>query len=194
LRSVIIDSLLETPQVGVAYFYCKYNDNNQTAEEVLTNLLKQLARQFTVIPSSVQSAYNRWNKAQRKTKLNASELTKLFIECAKEFNEMYKSPVFVLLDAYDELDADDESMKRERAGLLLHLRQLYESGVKIYITTRPDFRHTLKTAFMGAKILEIKSHKSDIEIYLRERLKNEGLSPELKMRIEERIIVGGNEW
>jgi hypothetical protein len=171
LRSGVIDSLLDTLQVGVAYFYFHYNDKRQTAEYVITSLLKQLVRQFMTIPSSLESAYDMSERSLKRPSEN--DFTKLLTECAKEFFKTYRSPVFVLVDAFD------ECQEAEREKLVAHLQEFYISEVRLYITTRNQFGTELQEAFDGAKSLEIKATLADVESYLRKRLSTKDFGSKL---------------
>jgi hypothetical protein len=112
-----------------------------------------------------------------------------------EFYTLYKTPVFVLLDAYDELDSTDEHLNGERERFTSYLKDLNnEPGIRILNSTRPDFRNRLEAAFVKSRSVAIKSHESDIEIYIRKRLSNYGFSGELKTKIVETIKVQGKGW
>jgi hypothetical protein len=154
---------LETPQIGVVYFYFDFKDEGQTAEFVVTSLLKQLIYQFMKIPTSLELAYDKWQRGQRKIRPDESAFAELFTECAKEFSTVYESPVFIVLDAYD------ESPKMERKKLISYLQQFHQSGASIYLTTRPELLDNLQKAFAPLIVLEIKARDIDIELYVRDR-------------------------
>ena len=157
---------------------------------MVTSLLKQLVYQFMKIPSSLQSAYDKWDNNQRKRRPEENEFANIFTECTKEFSTVYRSPVFVLLDAYD------ECLEVERVKLISHLKNFYKSGVRLYITTRTQFRGELQNSFAGAKILEIKANEIDVEIYLRDQLstRKKNLEPKLKEMIIKTIKAGHQQW
>lgn len=157
---------------------------------MVTSLLKQLVYQYMKIPSSLELAYDNWDKGQRKTRPDEYAFTKLFTECAKEFSTLYESAVFVLLDAYD------ESLEMERNKLVSHLQQFYQSGIRLYITTRTQYRDDLQQAFVGAITLDIRAHGIDIENYLRDQLsrRKKNLANELKEMIVKKLNDGRQEW
>ena len=134
-RCHIVDHLartLQAPDQCVVYFYFDQNNRiEQNAEFVLRCLLKQLVSQLSgqsdSAPAPLKAAYEKFTFQGCKITPNAEDFANIFIACAK----LCDSPVYVLLDAYNEYQENVSN------PLSLRLIQLVKSGaVRIYITTR----------------------------------------------------------
>src|SRR5436190_19512365 len=102
------------------------NQNIQSAEYVVTSVLKQLASQIrNRLPAKLESAYDSYEKSGQLKRPDIEEFADIFIECSKEF-----SMVFVIIDAIN------ESGETEYENLLSCLHRFHESGVRLYVTTR----------------------------------------------------------
>jgi hypothetical protein len=83
------------------------------------------------------------------------------------------APVFVVLDAFDEC-------LKWREEIVSIVGQLYDSGVRVYITTQPHLLdHLLVKPLQGAVRQEISASESDIKDYVEKNLQP-GLDKKLK--------------
>lgn len=149
------------------------NQQLQSAEYVLTSILKQLTSQLrNKLPTMVESAYDKYEKSGQLKRPDADEFAEMLIACSKEF-----STVFVVIDAINECGTG------EREKLLMHLQRFHESGVRLYITTREHLLNNLQPKFPDANILQIKAEEADVENYLREKLRTQPISDKFKNNI-----------
>jgi hypothetical protein len=145
------------------------------------------------IPYSLEAAYEKTTK-DITSQCSVNELVDIFCDCGKQLSMDYHSPIFVLLDAYD------ESLDMERMELLSYLKQFRDAGVRLYITTRGELLQDLQTkdALKGAIPLKIEANERDVNMYLTKRLNVEkttkGLSIALKNKIKERILESHRRW
>jgi hypothetical protein len=202
--SNVIDKLcgktncLNRKRVGVVFYYFDYKKEGQTVLDVVRCLLKQLVCHLVGLLSrdhaddesvksndeiekcyeNIKLAYYSW-KNSGSPKLE--DFLKLFIASTKPF-----SSVFIVLDAYD------ESLERERSGLIKELSIFSESGLRQLITTRPHIlddkvKKALNVAHVD--IVEIQAQRDDVEKYLTMELdKNvDDVDPELRDTIVRKI-------
>jgi hypothetical protein len=152
-RSNVIDNLERqiAQHTGLAYIYCDYRDQKeQTTENILGAILKQLLALLAEIPEAVWKLYE--ERVRQEKPLSLTDAVDLLrITCA-QFTTAY-----ICLDALDEL--------RDLQGLLQSLRDR-ASSLKIFITGRPHVRETIQQYFKEAQIIPIKAHKSDIRLYI----------------------------
>ena len=154
------------------YFYFDTKDsNNRTPVTLVASLLKQLVSYpapFNKIPPSLKELFDEYvsfcssNPSQQPRKPDIYTLVDVFINCSKEY-----PPVFVMLDAFDECSF------ALRGKVISLLTQFHDSGMRIYITTRPYLLEDLTTGpFNGASTMKITANPEDVESYIRERLRN----------------------
>lgn len=177
--SAAIDHLHGRPwqnkPVGVIYFYFKYNDReNQDGEKVSASLLKQLVYQLGTLPPKLDNMYKEANSGYPP---NSKVIAELIVSCSQEF-----SLVFVFLDGLDECtDAQQDDV----IGLI---RQLRDSGIRVFLTSRPDTEHRVKK-LQPFELLPITADEKDIGIYLNLKLDVEpSLKAELKQAIKENLV------
>ncbi|PKX93970.1 purine and uridine phosphorylase, partial [Aspergillus novofumigatus IBT 16806] len=100
LTSVVINYLtrrtFEDGSLGVAYVYCNFQrKDEQTADRLLSSLLKQLSGRLPTIPGEVSNLYNQ-HKTDR-TRPSLEEISRTLYSVAVKY-----SRVFILVDALDE--------------------------------------------------------------------------------------------
>jgi hypothetical protein len=141
--------------IGIAYLYCNFRrQEEQNAECLLANLLKQLARGQYPLPGTVKELYNRHQA--RRTRPLLDEISRAFQSVAI----MY-SRVFIIIDALDECQETDGS----RAKLLTEIFSLQgKSGLKLFATSR--FIPEVEKDFENYLSLEIRASHEDIWNYL----------------------------
>lgn len=158
LTSVVIDELTtrfeNDETVGVAYLYCNFRrKQEQRTEDLLTNLLKQLAQGQPSLPESVKSLYKK-HEAKR-TRPSIDEISKALQMVA----ELY-SKAFIIVDALDECQTSDNC----RSGFLDKIFNLQtKCRVSFFATSRPIL--DISNKFHGAT-LEIRARAEDVRKYV----------------------------
>lgn len=138
------------------YIFFDYQDvQNQTAEKVIANLLKQLIYLIDTIPSQIMTMYNEAKKEYPRPILSA--FVDVFITYAK------LASFIILFDAFDECD---------QQGIMIFqlIRRMYNSGIKVFITHRPHILQKPEDNFEESTILKIRAHDEDIESYIAQQL------------------------
>lgn len=154
------------PRGDLAVVYCRYSDQkSQTTEYILGSILSQLYQRDGVgfdIPSSVESSFNQ-HAHFRTIEPNLIQLSSWMRE---RLQGPTQSPVFVLLDALDELDA---STRRE---LLALIKPTLHGRVRLLVTSRdvPEDDHILP----GCEQVEYSTHKEDLQTLVHAKLHEEG--------------------
>jgi hypothetical protein len=79
------------------------------------------------------------------------------------------------------LDAFDECAEQERDIVVTYLQHFINSGMKLYVTTRPHLRGYLTESFgTSAKLIEIKADPTDVEKFVTESLTGRRINQALK--------------
>jgi hypothetical protein len=137
--------------MGLAYIYCDYRDQKeQTIENILGAILKQLLALLAEIPEAVWKVYE--ERVGQGKPLSLTDAVDLLRITSAQFTTTY-----ICLDALDEL--------RDLQGLLKSLRDRASSW-KIFITGRPQVRETIQQYFKEAQIIPIEARESDIRLYI----------------------------
>lgn len=157
ITAIVINHLLakfqNDPQVGIAYIYCNFRQQDeQTAEKMLTNLLKQLTQAQSVLPQIVKDLYDKHEKSRARPSL--SEITAALHSTAAAY-----SRIFIVIDALD------ECQDLSRLKLLDEIFNLQtKSGANIFATSR--INDAIKRRFDGYATVEISADERDILAYL----------------------------
>ena len=166
LVSIVIDYLqrnLRDHDVGIAYLYCNFRRvDDQTVEQLIANLVKQLLRNKFPSPSAVMDVYAQHKKYILQPSL--SDLEEMFHAVAA----LYNDGVFVIVNALDECQMSD-NVRSKFIEALLRL-QSRESNVNLLATSRPV--PDIVEAFYGHSCLEIVAQNNDIEWYMRNQMSN----------------------
>jgi hypothetical protein len=142
---------LNQKTIGVAYVYFSDSDRyQQTADNIIACLLKQLVYQLQSLPPRVELAYDLSTKGIGSR--NRYAFTELIMETATSFSDVY-----LLLDALDECSPD------ERSELMPCLQKLRNHGTKIFMTTRPHDFGQLKAFFKSSIHLPIQFDEASIQ-------------------------------
>jgi hypothetical protein len=163
-RSVVINHLewtFKRENVGIAYIYCTYRQQNQTAVNLISSLLKQLIQQQPAISDNILDLYRHHHSRQTHPPLN--EYSRLLQAEASHF-----SKVFIVIDALDECSEDG----RIREHFLAEVQKLLPKA-RLLVTSRniPNIERN----FEGAARLEILAKDKDIERYLESRIESQPL-------------------
>lgn len=142
-------------KIGISYLFCDYRKHNeQKAEDLVANLLKQLIQRRDVIPDCIQELYDESKKNPIRPSLR--ELS----ETMRSVCLLY-SKVFIVIDALDECQTADGCRKY----FLSEIFKLQEgTNVNFFATARniPD----ILEAFKQSSSLKISARDEDVQKYL----------------------------
>jgi hypothetical protein len=160
-RSIVVDQLREQfkDKVGVAIacMYCNYKDKDvQTLANLIGSLWTQLIRDRASISTDAEDLYK--SHIDRGTRPTLDEV----FEVLKSEISRY-SKVFVVVDALDELPAEDQL----QANLLIRLQAL-QPVVNLMVTSR--FVDNIERKFRGMPKLEISASPKDLQTYAVNRI------------------------
>ncbi|KAJ5800625.1 uncharacterized protein N7518_002693 [Penicillium psychrosexuale] len=154
--AILVDDLTtrfeDTPDVGIAYIYCNFNrQDEQTAQELLSSLLKQLSQKKTSVPDTVKDLYKRYKTASTRPRFD--EISKALHSVVSTYSD-----VFIVIDALDECESTCrtrvlDELNKIRAG----------PGAHVFATSRPT---EINDLFEGGSFLEIQAHEDDVRRYL----------------------------
>jgi NACHT domain len=184
--SVIFHRLRENPRVGISYFFFNHSNREQTAEDVIRVLLRQVTAQLQTIPPEVLADYSKFQKDPHRLPPSRETFANLLKSCLDAF----PGSCFILLDAYDEF-RNAKCEDREREGLRSFLAEISQmKRIRILITTRPHWRAELENVFAEAQVAEIRGDLKDVTRYLDSELQprrhlNEGTKNLIRTKILE---------
>jgi Cdc6-like AAA superfamily ATPase len=181
ITAIVIDDLhirLQSDTIGIAYLYCDFRQQ-QGVEDLLSNLLKQLAQKQPSIPDGVQDLYNQYKNQPKRPSLD--EVSRALHSVSKLY-----SKVFIIVDALDECQDTDKC----RTTLLSEIFKLQErQRANIFSTSR--FIPEILERFKEGISLKIRASDKDVRAYLAshiERLPSFVLSnPDLQNEIKATI-------
>ena len=144
-------------EIGIAYVYFNYKENDQTPINMIASLLQQLLQQQGDLTTEVKLLYE--HHKNKGTRPPLSTYSKVLQSTIRRF-----SRVFILVDALDECPEDDGA------------RETFSKRVKEFL---PDInllitsRHvpTIERMFDGTTQIEIRASNDDITSYLDARIK-----------------------
>ncbi len=159
LASITIDYLERTfrhKNIPVTYIYCDYRrQQEQTPENLLASILKQLLQHRVLVPEIVMKSYDHHvNSGTRPSLEEIGDMLKDLI--TSDFRQTY-----VVVDALDELPVSHQG----RQILLANLRSLQKiQNVNFMMTSRfvPQIDHELQDSLF----LEIRASNEDIKKYV----------------------------
>jgi Cdc6-like AAA superfamily ATPase len=160
ITAIVIKYLSERfqndPSVSISYLYCNFRrHDDQKAEDLLANLLKQLARGQSCLPDSVKSLYK--SHKNKHTRPSFDDLSRTLRSVAANY-----SKVFIIIDAIDECRVDNGC----RTRLLTEIFSVQaECGINIFATSRFNIPEVM-THFNNGPSIEIRARDEDVERYL----------------------------
>ncbi|KAL1856463.1 hypothetical protein Daus18300_010730 [Diaporthe australafricana] len=186
ITAIIINNLQakfrDDQNIGIAYIYCNFRrQDEQKAEDLLLNLLKQLSHRQPTFPPSVKDLYNRQKKDR--TRPSFDEISKTLYSVATTY-----SRVFIAVDALDECkDSSRNKMLTEIFALQA------QCGANIFATSR--FIPQITTKFSHSMSVEIRASDEDVKRYLEGHIRqlpsfverNPQLQEEIKTKISEAV-------
>ena len=163
LASVIIKHLqrtFDTRDNAVIFLYCNYKERaQQTANNLIASLIRQLEERHSSITDDLQSLYNR--HAKHGTRPSRSELLEHLSTIASKFPSLA-----IVIDALDECNATDGTTR----VLSVDLRDILHTA-RFLFTSRPLIE--IERGFDGCSRLEIRANNDDIRQYISHRLLRE---------------------
>ncbi|EWY79879.1 hypothetical protein FOYG_16944 [Fusarium oxysporum NRRL 32931] len=183
LSSIVINNLhtrlSENPNIGIAYIYCNFRqEQEQKINDLLASLVRQLSRGWHSLPEGVNSLYGKHKKNATRPLVEELSATLQYVI------ELY-TKVFIIVDALDECQALDDC----RGKLLSEiLRYQDRSAVNFFATSRPI--PDITKIFQQTLCLEIRATKDDVTLYLEKHIGT--LRPVIKTnsRLQEQIKIG----
>jgi len=184
LTSVVVEELStrfhNDSSIVVAYIYCNFKRQiEQTLENLLASLLKQLAQSRPSLLESVKSLHDRCRA--RKAQPSVDDISSVLQSVAAEYLR-----VFILIDALDECRAHDC-----RTQMLSKLSDLQNKcGTNLFITSRsiPE----IIEKFKQDPSLEIRANEHDVWRYINGHISHLPScvrnSPDLQQEIKTRIV------
>jgi len=176
-----VDELITTngEDIGVTYMYCDYADrDNQTAENILASLVKQLTLRKPSMLAYIQRLYEECDRGKIRP-----DITKL-TEALRNLCTGYKR-IYVVIDALDECD------EKSRKSLLAQFNKVDQSVARFFLTSRPHLSEMQKK-FEGFPQVEIKAKNSDIREFILSNIReNDNLSEFIEdtIQLEDEIIT-----
>ncbi|RSM14423.1 hypothetical protein CDV31_005440 [Fusarium ambrosium] len=159
LSSIVVEELTKEFQddlsVCVVYVYFNYQQQeNQTVDHVLANLLRQLVARQSIIPLAVENLYR--EHLGKGSKPNFEEISRLF----PIFSTLY-SRVFIIVDALDECPP-----RHQRRNILLtEIMKLQTTlSANVMCTSRPI--PEIEAWFPNASSIDVRASEHDVQQYL----------------------------
>ncbi|KEQ79105.1 ankyrin [Aureobasidium pullulans EXF-150] len=152
-----LEHLRATEHIAVAYTYCVYNQEHQTAANFLASLIAQVSRQSAGIHTELRECWKIYHSGP--TKPSSTEYVRLLKAMRGHF---LKS--FILVDALDEFP------EIEKRSLLRELKTLVPES-RILITSRNI--PSIKSHFEDAACMQIRARDEDVRTALAARIDDE---------------------
>ncbi|EHK16897.1 uncharacterized protein TRIVIDRAFT_162206 [Trichoderma virens Gv29-8] len=170
ITSVVIDYLVDMSKrdsgIGLAYIYCSFKQpkSEQTIQNLLSSVLKQLASDRQPFPATTRRLYE-----QHQAKQTHASQEQLISELETVIG-LY-SHVYVIIDALDECDFKPmHSFIAEIFNLQQHC------NLNIFATSRSIPEITKWFSIVESSFLEIRARPRDIATYLEDEMKQSSTS------------------
>ncbi|KAI1754879.1 putative ankyrin repeat protein [Xylaria castorea] len=160
LTSIVVENLnaqcFDDGSTGIAYIYCDFRrQDKHEIDDLLANLLKQLAQSQSNLPASLKDLYHHRHK-ENWTRPTLEDISKALQSVIATY-----SRTFLVIDALDECQAANGC----RAEFLLELFNLQRQyRADIFATSR--FIPEITDKFEGSISLEIRATPEDVKKYL----------------------------
>ena len=187
--SLVIDRLRDEyvgQKVAISFVYFDYQDQrNQSPENVIASLLRQIASQNPVLPNPLLKLYMKFGEQDRRPQIQDLELT--LLDVCQDFDQ-----VFITIDALDECD---ERTSRKR--FLLFLAELQQTpSIRLFVTSRP-YPEDIQKAFGQAPQIVVEASVADLRKYLRRRIEESDtagiVDEDFKQHLVETIAKGAQK-
>jgi len=162
ITSIVVDYLwteFNNADVGIAYLYCNYQrQQEQSAEALLSSLLKQLSQEKPSLPMDVKKLYK--CHATKRTRPSFNDVVKVLQSTAQLY-----SKVFIIIDALDECHVSSEEC-RKFLGEVFNLQA--QAEVNIFATSR--FVPEIMSQFEACITKTIRAEEADVLRYVNGRI------------------------
>ena len=162
ITSIVVDYLwteFNNADVGIAYLYCNYQrQQEQSAEALLSSLLKQLSQEQPSVPVDVKNLHER--HATKGTRPSFNDVVKAL----QSTTQLY-SKVFIIIDALDECHVSSEE-RRKILGEVFNLQA--QAEVNIFATSR--FVPEIMSLFNACITKTIRAEEADVLRYVNGRI------------------------
>jgi hypothetical protein len=177
MSSIIVDNLNakfgNDTGVGIAYIYCSYQPQQaQKTEDLLSNLLKQLAQKRPVVPLDFKNLYE--SHRTKGTRPSFDEIVKV----THSTTQLY-SRVFIVIDALDEYHSSNSEEQKRLLSEVFSLQR--QTQLNLLATSR--FVEEITSQFEGCTLKEIRAQDYDVLCYVNERI------PRLPSQVSEDLHV-----
>jgi hypothetical protein len=186
IASVVIDYIkkrVRNDEVSVAYIYCRHSlRQEQRPIDLYASILKQRVQAEAAVPDSLNKLYDAYLESG--TRPTFDEIFDILTP-----EKFRNREVFLVVDALDE--CLDKGADGEDEIIISKLLVLGESGVfRLMATSRPI--PSITNMFSHAPNIEIRANRTDLETFLRKRMKGLSIcvknSSTLQSTIEKKII------
>lgn len=163
MSALVVNHLLTTyrddSDIGITYIYCNYGrQQEQSLENLLLTLLKQLLQRRQSVPTTIQQLYR--SHLEDRSHPTAEELKRRL----QTMLQLY-SKVFIIIDALDE--CSKEGCDRLLSGLF-NLQDQENSHLNLFVTSR--FVPEIASQFARFPRKEIRAEEEDVLRYINARL------------------------
>ena len=188
VSSVIFHRLRGNPQLGLSYFVFNHSNRQQSAENVIRFLLRQIVAQLRSLAADVSAEYSKFKMDPHHIMPSKDKFQSLLKSSLEQLCTSRSSQVCILLDAYDEF-RNDNGEEQERAELRSFLSEISRVGTaKILITTRPHCSKELEYSCEELKVVEFRGELADVERYLDRKLQSSSFKPAIKDLIRKTML------
>lgn len=170
-------STIHEDRTRIAYMYFDYkNRENQTGEDVIRSLLKQILLPSKLIPRDIESIYEDFDIHHKHPDI--SIFTRQLLSISAKFSSIY-----IILDALDE--CSNETLNE----ILTFIQQFKNSGVRVFCTSRPHITNLGDN--LETSIVPIEADNEDVRNYLTIRVNQEWRHNEgFRARIIDQLTQG----
>ena len=144
--------------VGIAYLYCDFRrQHEQKIEDLLANLLKQLAQQQASIPDSVKTLYDDCRDKHKRPSHDE------ILSALHSVSTVY-SRIFIIVDALDECQVTNGCRTKLLSGIFE--LQASQARVEVNIFSTSRYIPEIVERFKESISLEIRANDEDLQTYL----------------------------
>ena len=141
--------------MGIAFLYLKYNEIDQTLDNLLGNLLRQFVHETEFLSPALVELYE--HHRSRSTSSTANELIGILNSVLETFKE-----AFLIVDGLDECD---ETLRWD----LLEQLERFQPKLRLLITSR--YLDTISEDLDNFERFEIRANPEDIKLYIDHQMK-----------------------
>ena len=162
LTAIVIDDIYSRfkrdTTVGITYLYCDFRrQHEQKIEDLLANLLKQLAQQQASIPDSVKTLHDDCRDKHKRPSHDE------ILSALHSVSTVY-SRIFIIVDALDECQVTNGCRTKLLSGIFE--LQASQAGVEVNIFSTSRYDPEILERFKESISLEIRAKDEDVQTYL----------------------------